>query len=318
MNITRKVGISILILALSALTAGAQDGIGSNGQCIGDANGDGSVRVNELVLAVGNALDGCALRDIEINFAAAVGSESFTCGGIYEEMGTTGTTLRLADFRFYVSNVRLLTPAGDEVALDLEQDGLWQRDDLALLDFETGSPGCPVGNEPMNTSVRGTAPAGVYTGVRFDMGIPFDMNHGDAERAESPLNLTSMFWNWNGGYKFIRVDGFAGPVDGAISYNLHLGSTGCNGGAPPIPPSEECVNPNRPEITLNGFNPDTNVIVADLAAVLADADLEHNQMETAPGCQSQPFDMDCVTVFPKLGLAFGETPAEPQKLFRVE
>ena len=314
----KRFGVVLTALALWTWSAGAQSGLDVNGQCVGDANGDGNVRVNEIIQAVGNALNGCAERNIEINFAATVGDESFTCGGIYEGIGSGDSTMRLADFRFYVSNVRLLTPAGDEVALALEEDELWQREGLALLDFETGSPGCPVGNEPVNTSIRGTAPAGIYTGIRFDMGVPFNMNHGDAEQAESPLNLTSMFWNWNGGYKFIRVDAFGGPVDAGVSYNLHIGSTGCDGGAPPIPPMEECANPNLPEITLTGFNPETNVIVADLAPVLADANIEENQMESAPGCQSQPFDMDCVPVFPKLGLAFGETPASTQVLFRVE
>ncbi len=307
-----------LMIALTSITALGQDGLDANGQCIGDGNGDASVTIDELITAVKNSLNGCADRAVEINFAAAVGDENFTCGGIYDGVGASKSKLRLTDFRFYVSNVRLLKSNGDEVPLALEQDGIWQRDSLALLDFETGDAGCSFGNDLLNSSVRGTAPAGVYTGVRFDLGVPFDMDHGNAESETEPLNLTSMFWNWNGGYKFIRVDGFAGPVDSAINYNLHLGSTGCNGASALNPPSEECANPNRPEITLNGFNLESNVIVADLATLLADASLETNQAETAPGCQSQPFDMDCRAVFPRLGLPFGETPAEPQKLFRVQ
>ncbi len=311
--------ITTMVLVLSMATVAiAQRGIGVNGECVGDGDGNGQVVISELVTAVRNALDGCADRQIEINFAAMVGDRAFECGGTYEGMGAAGTDLRVNDFRLYVSNVRLLTPAGDEVPLALEQDGIWQRDSLALLDFEDGAIACTVGNDLLNTSVRGTAPAGVYTGVRFDFGVPFDMNHGDAESETEPLNISAMFWNWNGGYKFIRIDAFAGPVDTSTNYNLHLGSTGCNGAAPPIPPTEECMNPNRPEITLTGFNPDTNVIIADIAQVLADADLESNQEGTAPGCQSQPFDMDCATVFPKLGLPFGATPAGPQQLFRVE
>jgi uncharacterized repeat protein (TIGR04052 family) len=309
------------VATAATLVAGntlAQTGLDPNGQCIGDANGDAEVRINELITAVNNSLNGCPRRAIEIAFAAAVGDEDFTCGGVYEGVGAAASTLRLTDFRFYVSNVRLLTSGGDEVPLQLDEDGIWQRDGVALLDFEDGSNGCAFGNAPINTAVRGTAPAGVYTGVRFDMGVPFELNHGNAELETEPLNVTAMFWNWNGGYKFIRVDGFAGPIDDAVNYNLHLGSTGCDSAAPVVPPSQPCANPNLPEITLNGFNPATNVIVADLAPVLADADLETNQTETAPGCQSQPFDADCAPVFPKLGLAFGETPAEPQKLFRVE
>lgn len=314
-----KIRQLLTILTLACATgAVAQTGLDPNGQCIGDGDGDGAVRINELVTAVNNSLNGCPERPIEIAFAAAVGDQAFTCGGVYQGVGASESTLRLTDFRFYVSNVRLLTAAGDEVPVQLEEDGVWQRDGVALLDFEDGSNGCAFGNAPTNATVRGAAPAGVYTGVRFDMGLPFELNHGNAETETEPLNVTAMFWNWNGGYKFIRVDGFAGPIDNAISYNLHLGSTGCGGGVPVVPPTSPCANPNLPEITLTGFNPDTNVIVADLAPLLADADLETNQDETAPGCQSQPIDMDCSTVFPKLGLPFGEIPAESQKLFRVE
>lgn len=314
-QITLRTIFATLLIANVAL---AQGGLDPNGQCVGDGNGDAEVSIDELVTAVNNALGGCADREIQINFAAAIGDQDFACGQTYENQGASGSPLRVTDFRFYVSNVRLLKSNGDEVPLDLEQDDLWQRDDLALLDFEDGTSGCSAGNEGTNSMVRGTAPAGVYTGIRFELGVPFDMNHGNAELETPPLNVTSMFWNWNGGYKFIRVDAFAGPIDAAVNYNLHLGSTGCEGGTPVTPPGQPCANPNRPEITLHGFDPATNIIVADLAPLLADADLESNQMETAPGCQSQPFDMDCDTVFPKLGLPFGETPAGAQQLFRVE
>lgn len=305
-------------LMCTAAASFAQPGLDPNGQCIGDGDGDAVVRIHELITAVNNSLDGCPQRDIEINFAAAVGDESFECGGVYQNVGAGDSTLRLTDFRFYVSDVRLLTADGGEVPLELTEDGVWQRDGVALLDFEDGQNGCAFGNAPMNNVVRGTAPALSYTGVRFDLGLPFELNHGNAESETEPLNVTAMFWSWNGGYKFIRVDGFAGPIDNAINYNLHLGSTGCDSRAPVIPPTGPCANPNLPEITLQGFNPSTNVIVADLAPLLADVDVEVNQEETAPGCQSQPFDSDCATIFPNLGLPFGETPPSTQKLFRVE
>lgn len=315
----RSIAGSILLYLLAvAAPLHAQPGLDANGQCVGDADGNGSVAINELITAVRNSLEGCPRRDIEIVFAATVGDEPFACGGVYEGIGTTSATLRLTDFRFYVSNVRLLTPSGDEVPLDLDQETIWQRDNVALLDFEDGTLGCSFGNALTNDRVRGTAPAGVYTGVRFHMGIPFDLNHGNAELETEPLNVTAMFWNWQGGYKFIRVDGFAGPIDEAINYNLHLGSTGCASAAPPIPPSGPCANPNLPEITLLGFNPDANIIVADLARVLADSNVEANQADTAPGCQSQPFDMDCVGPFQNLGLPFAGQPGGQQRFFRVE
>lgn len=314
----RHLFASLLIGLCLAWPADAQPGLDSAGQCVGDADGNGSVAINELITAVRNSLEGCPRRDIEIVFAAAVGDENFTCGGVYDNVGTSSARLRLTDFRFYVSNVRLLTPDGDEVALALDQETIWQRENVALLDFEDGTSGCSFGNALTNDRVRGTAPPGLYTGIRFDMGIPFEMNHGNAELETEPLNVTALFWNWQGGYKFLRVDGFAGPIEAAINFNLHIGSTGCASAAPPIPPSGPCANPNRPEITLTAFDPDRNVIVADLARVLADSNVEENHPESAPGCQSQQFDMDCVGPFYNLGLPFGGNPGGQQQFFRVE
>jgi uncharacterized repeat protein (TIGR04052 family) len=82
----------------------------------------------------------------------------------------------------------------------------WQHAGTALLDFEDGRAACANGTAPMNTALRDTVAAGDYTGVAFKAGVPFEMNHGDPTTAPSPLNLTSMFWNWRGGYKFVRID----------------------------------------------------------------------------------------------------------------
>ncbi|ATX65604.1 metallo-mystery pair system four-Cys motif protein [Roseinatronobacter bogoriensis subsp. barguzinensis] len=82
----------------------------------------------------------------------------------------------------------------------LDQDGVWQVADVAQLDFEDATGTCVNGTPDMNNSLRGTVPAGEYTGLDFDIGVPFDLNHGDPTLAASPLNLTAMFWNWQGAY----------------------------------------------------------------------------------------------------------------------
>lgn len=303
---------------LLATSASAQNGLGSAGQCVGDGDGNGAVAINELITAVNNSLNGCPMRDVAIQFAARVGDVPFACGETYPGIGTTKVDFRPGDMRFYVSRLRLVTADGSEVPVELEQDGTWQRDDVALLDFENAEAPCSVGTPATNDVVVGKVPAGIYNGIRFDLGIPFALNHADASTALPPLNVTSMFWNWNGGYKFLRLDSFNG--DNLDQFNVHLGSTGCDGATPVNPPSEECANPNRPEISLSGFDPDSSVIVADLAALLADSDLTTNQPDTAPGCQSFLLDNDCIPVFAKLGMNFSEPggPAPRQAFFHVE
>src|SRR5690606_29817368 len=89
----------------------------------------------------------------------------------------------------------------------LEQDGKWQLETLALLDFEDGSHGCSTaGNADLNTSLRGTVPEGDYVGLTFTLGVPFGQNHIDPTLSPAPLNTTGMFWNWQNGFRFVRID----------------------------------------------------------------------------------------------------------------
>jgi hypothetical protein len=58
--------------------------------------------------------------------------------------------------------------------------------------------------------VKGSVPPGYYTGLAFKLGLPFDLDHGDATIAASPLNFTAMFWVWASGYRFLKIDLAAG------------------------------------------------------------------------------------------------------------
>src|SRR5262245_48833288 len=143
------------------------DGLDVQGQCVGDSNNDREIKINELIIAVNNALGVCPRLPMTINFRAMVGDREFACGATYEGLGTGSSTLIPSDLRFYISNVKLVNIFGDEVPLELEQDGIWQYQNVALLDFETGSEnGCIEGNPATNTSIRGSAPAGVYTTLK--------------------------------------------------------------------------------------------------------------------------------------------------------
>ena len=113
--------------------------------------------------------------------------------------------MMLQDFRIYVSKVRLISADGSEVPLLLTPDNQWQNDKVTLLDFENATGSCN-GNAPMNNAVRGTAPAGHYTGVVFEIGVPQEMNHQDPTLAGVPLNYSGLTWPWRFGYKFTTID----------------------------------------------------------------------------------------------------------------
>ena len=145
-------------------------------------------------------------QKVKINFEALVDDEEFKCGESYEKVGSSKSTVTPTDFRFYVSDVALIDEDGNVVPVELQQDGVWQYQNVALLDFENGKDDCDNGTSDTRTKVVGTVPEGDYESLQFTLGVPKKLNHEDAAIAPSPLNLTSMWWNWQGGYKFLRVD----------------------------------------------------------------------------------------------------------------
>lgn len=292
-------------------------------------------------------------KEVAINFAAYVGNQKFVCGKSYQGVGTEKSTITPTDFRFYVSNVALIDQDGNAVPLKLAQDGKWQYQNTALLDFENGKSACDNGTAEINTTVVGTIPEGNYQSLQFTLGVPKNLNHKDAAIAPSPLNLTSMWWNWQGGYKFLRVDletedtitnvgdntnsqvthsqtsstnthqGHNGEQTSAHSetinsnaYLIHLGSTGCSDSSQ----SDlfDCANPNRAKIVMEDFDPEDNLVIADLGELLAQSDLTSNQVNTPNGCMSSPEDGDCMPIMQNLNLSLNSQGESAQYFFFVE
>ncbi|MBE9010574.1 metallo-mystery pair system four-Cys motif protein [Pseudanabaenaceae cyanobacterium LEGE 13415] len=271
-------------------------------------------------------------QPVSIQFRGVVGDQPFQCTSTYS-LGSAATPVAPADFRFYISEVALIDTQGKAVPVTLTQDNRWQYQNVALIDFENKTGMCANGTVETNDRIIGTVPTGNYTGIRFTLGVPFSLNHEDATIAPSPLNLTSLWWNWRGGYKFARID-FAPPMSGMKhetappskpshspdkqareSFIIHLGSTGCKSNNNRQKP-ESCANPNTATITFDRFDPQKNVIVADLRSLLANTNLAQNQPNTAIGCMSEPQDNDCAGIMTSFGLPWNGKPAQ-QSFFRI-
>lgn len=251
--------------------------------------------------------------DVSIPFAAAVNGAPFACGQTYAAVGTSNTTITPVDFRLYVHDVTLLQADGTERPVTLTDDGVWQRDGLALLDFEDGSGPCVNGTSATRAVVEGSVEAGNYTGIRFTLGVPETMNHADQTTAAAPLDLTGLFWSWNAGYKFARIDHTS--AEQPEGWFVHLGSTGCEPTGDPTTPATSCANTHRPTITLTGFDLDSEEIVADYGALLAGADLTQN--EGAKGCMSFPGDPQCPAVMNAFGLDYEGSVSTGQSFFSI-
>lgn len=273
--------------------------------------------------------DGMSTRAVTVTFEPTVAGQVPACNGQYlASVGDPVVDYQLVEYRWYASDFHLRTASGDAtpILLDDRGDGLQYQGEthnVSLLGFVSG---CDTGDaEPAsNFTVTGTVPEGDYAELCFTLGVPFDLNHSDPTAGDtpSPLNLPAMNWNWKGGRKFVRFDGFGDPNGVNNRFNLHLGSTGCDSASATEPPSEPCGAPNTPTycFALGASAQYTPQVSVDPARVLDEVDIRTNTEGTAAGCMSFIDDPECETIMPKYGLSYslnGSTvPAGTPSLFQ--
>ncbi|MBZ9609988.1 MbnP family copper-binding protein [Rheinheimera maricola] len=186
---------------------------------------------------------------------------------------------QLAQFQLYLSDISL-----NNKPLLLDPTPLHQQPQLALLGTVCGESA----ND--NWQLKFTRPlsAGV---LAFTVGVPASRNHQDPLRAASPLNQSDMFWSWQQGYKYLRLE-LAGA---AQQWALHLGATGCQSASPMRPPTTSCQQPNLARISVNYQR--GQILTLDLAPILAEF-----TPATDNHCMSDPNRLSCQTLLPRLGI----------------
>lgn len=241
---------------------------------------------------------------VRISFTASLDGAPVDCS-TPASIGAGEDTVTVADARFFVHAVQAQNADGDWVDLMLHDDGQWQVDGVALLDFEDGTGACAdSGTADLKDTIHGVLPEGSYSALRFKVGVPFELNHLDSATSDAPMNTPGMFWSWQGGYKHLRVD-FQVNREVPERWNVHVGSTGCVSDAPTQGPAEACAQPNVATITLEDFVPGSDSVAVDLGELAGGLDLGVNTADTPPGCMSAPSEpQDCAPVFEGLGLSF--------------
>ncbi len=138
--------------------------------------------------------------------------------------------------------------------------------------------------------------------MRFTVGVPFSVNHLNPISQKSPLNSPSMFWVWQTGHKFIRLELAAENQP----WLFHLGSTGCKSASVMRAPERACHYPNRFtfELPLTQVIGNNFVLAFDLAALLNNVDL--NPLSS---CQSERDKLSCQQLFQNLSIAERNTDA---------
>ncbi len=255
-------------------------------------------------------------RAVTIPFSARVGTMTFACGEFYEGIGSSKTMVKPLDFRLYVHDLVLIRANGERVPVTLAQDGAWQNGSVALLDFEDGTGDCTEGDADLHTAITGTVPDhDDYLNLSFKIGVPSDRNHLDSATAPAPLNVPAMWWAWQGGYKYLKLD-LNTPKNPA--YYLHLGATSCDG-SPEA--GFTCAYSNVPSFTVP-YNLAGGTVILDVASLYDGVDLDvvnDTTKDPVPGCMSFAGDPQCPSVYGHLGLQFeSNTPAAlPGSFVRV-
>lgn len=283
---------------------------------------------------------------LSIPFNAVAGEQKIVCGEYIKGLGEAGSDVKIADFRMFIHDVKLITDQGIKLEVKLDANQPSQNADVVLLDFRDSAEAttiCPenntedTGKNPnYNNRIKGSAtidPAYNISHIEFTVGVPFELNHRDQTNATEPLRnpglATGMHWNWQGGYKFTAIDvlpsgDITRPTDStwfSNKWNIHIGSTGCPTAKPELASgasAEECNAPNRTTITLSLNNTRLNnmAIQLDYAALISSHNLSLDR-GVKTGCMSFTGDPECADIFKKFGLPWDNNTSVEQTIFSV-
>lgn len=238
-------------------------------------------------------------NEISIPFMVHAGATHLQCGIEMTQLGTSNATGFVQDFRLFIHDVALIDKNGTVYPITLA-DNKWQTQNVALISFADKSdcPNVAGDNLDSNMEIVGSYDApndAVIEGLAFRVGVPFELNHADPTEAESPLNIPSMAWNWQAGYKHMRVEASINSQ----AFVFHLGSVGCDGD-PLTGGTTECEHNNRPEIILKHFDIDLSAVEIDFQSLLENIDV--NSGGSCHSSESQA--AICQGIFDSLGLDF--------------
>jgi len=263
-----------------------------------------------VMLFVSYHLIGCSEQNTQtaqLTFSPSYSGVILNCQSIFN---LKNTAWHYQKFQMYISNVELFekesgwqiwpmktTPyQHSNVALIADNCGeLQQINNLSKEIRQKEDTNWQIILEPTSTQ-------NIATKIRFTLGVPFELNHLNPLTQPSPLNFPSMFWVWQTGHKFLRIE-LASQDE---HWLFHLGSTGCTAPSVMRSPSQPCNQPNRVVIELP-FNPKNKNIHFDIAKLLAEVDVT---LDTS--CQSAFGDKNCLQPLNNIGIT------GKQQVFSIE
>lgn len=141
--------------------------------------------------------------DVIIDITNVAGTQNLDVTGAVNYTNSFGESFNVTRFKYYISNVQLLK--NGNVVYTMPES-------YFLVD------------EAVQTSTKlrlPDVPPGSYTGIRFMIGVDSTRNvSGSQTGALDPAN--GMFWTWNSGYIFLKLEG-SSTVNGGTNFVYHVG-----------------------------------------------------------------------------------------------
>jgi hypothetical protein len=165
-----------------------------------------------LAVAMAGAVAGVGWRlyraaqpvDLALYFHPFVGPEPLVLNeGRYPNPGGEGR-FQVRDFQFFLSNIRLLSPAGAYV----------EADSYHLVRFD--------GEEPAFVVILHDVPPRRYERIEFGIGVDPAANRSLQSRGDLDPN-SRMAWTWEVGYKFVLFEGTLRRGDTNAPLVYHVG-----------------------------------------------------------------------------------------------
>jgi len=130
---------------------------------------------------------------VDVNMKGTFGNTPLVLNDYYEF--DSGMKLNFATLLFYLSDVRLVNDANEEVLLT----------DISFVNFYNNHSLANGQGEPvLNVGIK----EGHYKALRLGVGIPASVNATNPSdySSESPLSRTEMYWTWRSSYIFSMVE----------------------------------------------------------------------------------------------------------------
>lgn len=148
---------------------------------------------------------------IVLEFDNVVGTNKLVLGS-NQYQNAAGENFTVSMFKYYVSNIKLKTAKGTTYTVP-------QNESYFLINQEDAA----------SQKVRlNNVPEGDYTELTFTIGVDSLRNTMDLNQRTGVLDPTAygMYWSWNSGYIFLKMEGSSPQATEDGKYRFHIGGFG--------------------------------------------------------------------------------------------